>query len=98
MGVSNIITFDAHDPRVQNAIPLSGFDSFNPPYQFMKALFRAVPDIIPDKEHLMIVSPDEGAMHRAVYFSNVLWSRYGNVLQAPRLFNDRRRKESGRRT
>ena len=72
MGVSNIITFDAHDPRVQNAIPLSGFDSFNPPYQFMKALFRAVPDIKPDKEHLMIISPDEGAMHRAVYFSNVL--------------------------
>lgn len=72
MGVSNIITFDAHDPRVQNAIPLSGFDSFNPPYQFMKALFRAVPDIKPDKGHLMIISPDEGAMHRAVYFSNVL--------------------------
>lgn len=72
MGVSNIITFDAHDPRVQNAIPLSGFDSFNPAYQFMKALFRNVPDIIPDKEHLMIISPDEGAMHRAVYFSNIL--------------------------
>ena len=72
MGVTNIITFDAHDPRVQNAIPLSGFDSFDPPYQFMKALFRAVPDIIVDKEHLMIISPDEGAMHRAVYFSNVL--------------------------
>jgi len=72
MGVSNIITFDAHDPRVQNAIPLSGFDSFDPPYQFLKALFREVPDIRPDKEHLMIVSPDEGAMHRAVYFSNVL--------------------------
>ena len=72
MGVSNIITFDAHDPRVQNAIPLSGFDSFNPPYQFMKALFRAVPDIKPDKDHLMIISPDEGAMHRAVYLSNVL--------------------------
>lgn len=72
MGVSNIITFDAHDPRVQNAIPLSGFDSFNPPYQFMKALFRAVPDIQADKEHLMIISPDEGAMSRAVYFSNVL--------------------------
>ena len=72
MGVSNIITFDAHDPRVQNAIPLSGFDSFNPPYQFMKALFRAVPDIRPDKNHLMIISPDEGAMHRAVYLSNVL--------------------------
>ena len=72
MGVANIITFDAHDPRVQNSIPLSGFDSFNPPYQFMKALFRAVPDLIPDKDHLMIISPDEGAMHRAVYFSNVL--------------------------
>ena len=72
MGVSNIITFDAHDPRVQNAIPLSGFDSFNPPYQFMKALFHAVPDLKPDKGHLVIVSPDEGAMHRAVYFSNVL--------------------------
>ena len=72
MGVSNIITFDAHDPRVQNAIPLSVFDSFNPPYQFMKALFHAVPDLKPDKGHLMIVSPDEGAMHRAVYFSNVL--------------------------
>ena len=72
MGVANIITFDAHDPRVQNAIPLSGFDSFNPPYQFMKALFRAVPDIRPDKDHLMIISPDEGAMHRAVYLSNVL--------------------------
>ena len=72
MGVSNIITFDAHDPRVQNAIPLSGFDSFNPQYQFLKALFREVPDIQADKEHLMIISPDEGAMHRAVYFSNVL--------------------------
>lgn len=72
MGVTNIITFDAHDPRVQNAIPLSGFDSFNPPYQFIKAIFRAVPDLKVDKEHLMIISPDEGAMHRAVYFSNVL--------------------------
>ena len=72
MGVTSNITFDAHDPRVQNAIPLSGFDSFNPPYQFMKALFHAVPDIVPDKDHLMIISPDEGAMHRAVYLSNVL--------------------------
>lgn len=72
MGISNIITFDAHDPRVQNAIPLSGFDSFNPLYQFMKALFREVPDLEVDKEHLMIISPDEGAMHRAVYFSNML--------------------------
>lgn len=72
MGISNIVTFDAHDPRVQNAIPLNGFDSFNPPYQFMKALFREVPDLKADKEHLMVISPDEGAMHRAVYFSNVL--------------------------
>lgn len=72
MGISNIVTFDAHDPRVQNAIPLKGFDSFNPPYQFMKALFREVPDLKADKEHLMVISPDEGAMHRAVYFSNVL--------------------------
>lgn len=71
MGVSNFITFDAHDPRVQNAIPLHGFDSFNPPYQFIKALLRAEPELIVDKDHLMIVSPDEGAMHRAVYFSNV---------------------------
>ena len=72
MGVSNIITFDAHDPRVQNAIPLSGFDSFNPPYQFIKGLLKANPDIILDNDHLMIISPDEGAMGRAVYFSNVL--------------------------
>ena len=72
MGVSNIITFDAHDPRVQNAIPLSGFDSFNPQYQFLKALVNSVPDFVIDNDHLMIISPDEGAMHRAVYFSNVL--------------------------
>ena len=77
MGVSNIITFDAHDPRVQNSIPLHGFDNFNPPYQFMKALLRAEPDLPIDKEHLMIVSPDEGAMHRAVYFSNVLGVNMG---------------------
>ena len=72
MGIANIITFDAHDPRVQNAIPLNGFDSFNPLYQFMKALFREVPDLAVDKDHLMVISPDEGAMHRAVYFSNML--------------------------
>ena len=71
MGVSNIITFDAHDPRVQNSIPLHGFDNFATTYQFMKALLRAEPDLCVDKEHLMIISPDEGAMHRAVYFSNV---------------------------
>ena len=72
MGVSNIITFDAHDPRVQNAIPLSGFDTFNPPYQFIKGLLRANPDIKLDNDHLMIIAPDECAMERAVYFSNVL--------------------------
>ncbi len=72
MGVDNIITFDAHDPRVQNAIPLRGFDNFSPAYQFMKALLRAEPDLEVDKNHLMIISPDEGAMHRAVYFSNVI--------------------------
>ena len=72
MGVDNIFTFDAHDPRVQNAIPLYGFDSFNPPYQFMKALLRAEPNLSVDPDHLMIISPDEGAMSRAVYFSNIL--------------------------
>lgn len=77
MGVNDIITFDAHDPRVQNAIPLHGFDNFNPPYQFMKALLRAEPDLPVDKDSLMIVSPDEGAMHRAVYFSNVLGVNMG---------------------
>ena len=72
MGVTNIITFDAHDPRVQNAIPLKGFDNFPPNYQFMKALLKAEPDLNVDKDHLMIISPDEGAMHRAVYLSNIL--------------------------
>lgn len=72
MGVSNIITFDAHDPRVCNAIPLYGFDSFNPPYQFIKGLMKAEPDLQMDKEHLMVISPDEGAMDRAVYFAGVL--------------------------
>ena len=72
MGVSNILTFDAHDPRVQNAIPLNGFDSFNPLYQFIKALFKAEPDLKADKDHLMIISPDEGAMNRAVYLANNL--------------------------
>lgn len=72
MGVTNIITFDAHDPRVCNAIPLYGFDSFNPPYQFIKGLMRTQPDIQIDKEHLMVISPDEGAMERAVYFAGVL--------------------------
>lgn len=72
MNVSNIITFDAHDPRVANAIPLNGFDNYFPTYQFLKALIKAVPDLKISKEHLMAISPDEGAMSRAVYFSNVL--------------------------
>ena len=72
MGVENIITFDAHDPRVMNAIPLNGFDNFMPTYQFLKALLRSVPDLKLDNEHLMCISPDEGAMNRAVYFSNIL--------------------------
>lgn len=72
MGVSNIITFDAHDPRVQNAIPLNGFDNFMPTYQFIKALFRHDKDLKIDKEHLMVISPDEGAMNRAVYLANNL--------------------------
>lgn len=72
MGVANIITFDAHDPRVQNAIPLNGFDNFMPTYQFIKALFRHDKDLKIDKEHLMVISPDEGAMNRAVYLANNL--------------------------
>ncbi len=72
MGVSNIITFDAHDPRVQNAIPVHGFDNVMPTYQMIKALVNAVPDIRIDPEHLMIISPDEGAMARGIYFSSVL--------------------------
>lgn len=72
MGVDNIITFDAHDPRVQNAIPLSGFETVTPAYQFIKSLLKNVDDLTIDSDHMMIISPDEGAMGRAVYYSNVL--------------------------
>jgi ribose-phosphate pyrophosphokinase len=72
MGVSNIITFDAHDPRVQNAIPLSSFENVPCIYQFLKALVRAVPDIVFDKDHMMIISPDEGGTSRAIYYANHL--------------------------
>ncbi|MBQ5952262.1 MAG: ribose-phosphate pyrophosphokinase [Lachnospiraceae bacterium] len=72
MGVQNIITFDAHDPRVASSIPLHGFDNFNPLYQFIRAFLDNRDDIRIDKEHVMIISPDEGAMHRAVYFANNL--------------------------
>lgn len=77
MGVSNIITFDAHDPRVQNAIPLHGFDNFTPPYQFVKTLFKKDPDLKFDKDSLMVISPDEGAMDRAVYLANNLGVEMG---------------------
>ncbi len=72
MGISNFITFDAHDPRVQNSIPLSGFDNFTPPYQFIKALLNSEQDLIVDKDHLLVISPDEGALDRAIYFATVL--------------------------
>ena len=72
MGVHNIITFDANDPRVQNAIPLHSFDNFSPTYQYIKAMCRNYSDIDFDSEHLTVVSPDEGGMRRAIYFANVL--------------------------
>ncbi|MBQ8198591.1 MAG: ribose-phosphate pyrophosphokinase [Lachnospiraceae bacterium] len=72
MGVSNFITFDAHDPRVQNATPLKGFDNFTPPYQFIRSLLHYEKDLIIDKDHMIVISPDEGALDRAVYFSTVL--------------------------
>ena len=72
MGVESIITFDAHDPRVQNAIPLKSFETIQPTYQFIKALLNNVPDLTIDADHMMVISPDEGAMSRAVYFANVL--------------------------
>lgn len=72
MGVSNFITFDAHDPRIQNAAPLSGFDNFTAHYQFARTLLSAENNLILDKEHVIVISPDEGALDRAIYFSNVL--------------------------
>lgn len=72
MGVDNIITFDAHDPRVQNAIPRHGFETVQPAYQFIKGLFRAEPDLAVDSNHLMVISPDAGGTGRAIYLANVL--------------------------
>ena len=72
MGVDNIITFDAHDPRVQNAIPLSGFETVSPTYQFIKGLLKHVKDLTIDSDHMMVISPDEGGMGRAIYMANVL--------------------------
>ncbi len=72
MGVENIITFDAHDPRVQNAIPRKGFETVQPTYQFIKHLLKEETDLQIDSDHMMVISPDEGGMSRAVYFANVL--------------------------
>ena len=77
MGVNNIITFDAHDPRVQNAIPESGFESVMPSYQIFKALLKNVKDLDLDKEHMMIVSPDEGALDRNTFYASVLGVNMG---------------------
>ena len=77
MGVENIITFDAHDPRVQNAIPLHGFESVTCAYQFVKALCSNVDDLVFDNDHMMIISPDEGGTDRAVYLANVLGINVG---------------------
>ena len=77
IGVDSIITFDAHDPRVQNAIPNRSLENVQPVYQFTKALLKNVPDIRIDSDHLMIISPDEGAMGRAVYFATVLGTNMG---------------------
>ena len=72
MGVSNILTFDAHDPRVQNAVPLMGFDNIIPSYKVIKSMLKNIDDIIIDKNHFMVISPDEGAMNRNMYYASVL--------------------------
>jgi ribose-phosphate pyrophosphokinase len=77
MGVSNFITFDAHDPRIQNAAPLMGFDNFTAHYQFTRALLHSEKDLILDKNHVIVISPDEGAMDRAIYFSTVIGADTG---------------------
>ena len=77
MGVSNFITFDAHDPRIQNAAPLKGFDNFTAHYQFARALLNAEKDLVMDKDHIIVISPDEGALDRAIYFSSVLGADTG---------------------
>ncbi len=77
MGVRNFITFDAHDPRIQNAAPLNGFDNFTAHYQFTRALLHAEKDLILDKDHIIVISPDEGALDRAIYFSTVIGADTG---------------------
>ena len=77
MGISNFITFDAHDPRISNAAPIGGFDNFLASYQFLKALLKNIDDLTVDKDHLVVISPDEGALDRAVYFAGVLGADTG---------------------
>ena len=77
MGVDGFITFDAHDPRIQNVAPLSGFDNFISPYQFLRVICHSYPDIILDKDHFVVISPDEGALDRAIYFANVVGADTG---------------------
>ncbi len=77
MGVTNIITFDAHDPRLQNAVPLLSFDNVMPTYQVLKTLLRRIPDLHLDPEHFMVISPDEGALDRNMYYSSVLGVNLG---------------------
>jgi ribose-phosphate pyrophosphokinase len=72
MGVSNIVTFDAHDPRVHNAVPLMGFDNVMPSYQVLKSMFKNIPDFHPNKDNFMVISPDEGAINRNMYYASVL--------------------------
>lgn len=77
MGVSNIVTFDAHDPRLQNAVPLMGLDNVMPTYQVLKTMLRSVPDLQLDRDHFMVISPDEGAMDRNMYYASVLGVNLG---------------------
>ena len=77
MGVQNLLTFDAHDPRVQNAVPVMGFDNLMPTYQVLKKLFKDFPDLSTDKNDFMIVSPDEGALNRNMYYASVLGVELG---------------------
>ena len=77
MGVSNIITFDAHDPRLMNAVPLMSFDNVMPTYQALKTLLKHMPDLEFDRDHFMVISPDEGAMNRNMYYSSVLGCNLG---------------------
>ena len=77
LGIKNFITFDAHDPRIQNVNPLVDFSNFTSPYQFMKSLMHSVDDLIIDKDHIVVISPDEGALDRTVYFANVIGADTG---------------------